>query len=75
MAEDYIRPPIVASEAPNRRAAIWRFRIYVIIAVALLVVGIVLIFTAVTGNSNDNGVVGGLIQAPHNYFFAGNVRA
>ena len=71
MAEDYVRPPIVAAEAPSRRAAIWRFRIYVIIAVAAFVVGFILIFLAITGSNNDNGGVVGTL-APTNHFFAGS---
>jgi len=58
MAETYIRPPIVASEAPSQRAAVWRFRAYLLIAAVLFVVGVFLIFKAITGNANDNPGVG-----------------
>jgi len=74
MADYYIRPPIVAREAPSRQAAIWRFRLYVVVAVAVFVVAMFLIFKAITGNANDNPGIGQTL-APAGYFFAGNVRA
>jgi hypothetical protein len=65
MAENYIRPPTVAREAPNQRAAVWRFRAYLLIAAALFIAGVIMIFIAITGNKNDNPELGGTLPAMH----------
>ena len=38
MAEDYVRPPLIAREAPNDAFARWRFRIVAFILLFLLAV-------------------------------------
>lgn len=55
MAEDYVRPPLVAFEPPSPRAARWRFRI-VLGLVFLVVLGglALLLFTVILSNSEGN---------------------
>jgi hypothetical protein len=38
MGEQYVRPPLVAREAPARWVAIWRFRATALALLALLVI-------------------------------------
>jgi hypothetical protein len=55
MAEDYIRPPLVASESPSPAAARWRFRLVVGVAFLLLLAGLaVLLFTVLLANNEGN---------------------
>jgi hypothetical protein len=55
MAEDYIRPPLVATEPPSPAAARWRFRITLgavfLVLIALLVL---LLFTVLLANNEGN---------------------
>jgi hypothetical protein len=74
MAEDYVRPPIVALEARSRRAAIWRFRAYLIIGLLLLGFGIFLIAKAIVGGGEGSPSIGNQGLAAAHYFF-GSVRA
>ena len=60
MAEDYVRPPIVAIEPPSRRAAAWRFRIVIFILVLALGAVVALIVHAILGGGEGGGTVGGL---------------
>ena len=55
MAEDYVRPPLVAFEPPSPRAARWRFRL-VVGAVFLVVLGglALLLFNVILANSEGN---------------------
>jgi len=55
VAEDYVRPPLVAFEPPSPRAARWRFRI-VLGLVFLVVLGglALLLFTVILSNSEGN---------------------
>ena len=55
MAEDYVRPPLVAFEPASPRAARWRFRI-VLGLVFLVVLGglALLLFTVILSNSEGN---------------------
>lgn len=62
MAEDYVRPPVVALEPPDPRAAIWRFRIALGAVLLLLVVIIVLATRAIVHNSDGTGTVGGAMR-------------
>jgi hypothetical protein len=58
MAEDYVRPPIVGLELPSQRAAIWRFRIFLGVMLAVLILIIVLIARAIVHNTDGTGTVG-----------------
>jgi len=55
LAEDYVRPPIVAFEPPSPRAARWRFRI-VVGLVFLVVLGALawLLFNVLLSNNEGN---------------------
>jgi len=61
MAEQYIRPPIVAREVPDQRVAVWRFRAYLILALLALGFGIFLVAKAIVGGGEGNPNVGGTL--------------
>lgn len=55
MAEDYVRPPLIAHEPPSPAAARWKFRVVVGLLFAVIVGGIaVLLFTVILGNNEGN---------------------
>jgi hypothetical protein len=55
--ERWVRPPVVAREAPPRWIAVWRFRLVALVVLALLVVIAVLAFRQFTGaNDQDPGI-------------------
>ena len=62
MAEDYVRPPIVAVPPPDHQLAMWRFRIVVGSLLLLLIVIIVLVARAIVHQSDGAGTVG--MRAP-----------
>jgi hypothetical protein len=64
VAEDYVRPPIVALPPPDHRMAMWRFRAVMGALLLLLVVIIVLIARAIVHSGDGSGTVGTLRQAP-----------
>lgn len=64
MAEDYVRPPILAVEPPSRRAAVWRFRIVTGLILLILAAGIVLAVRALTASNDNGGAVGGRFTGP-----------
>ena len=56
--ETWVRPPVVAAEAPSKKAALWRYRVVAIVLlvlVALLVGWLFLKFSNVTGGE-DPGI-------------------
>ena len=56
--ESWVRPPVVAAEAPSRRAAAWRYRVVsllLLVLVTLAVVWLFLRFSNVTGGE-DPGI-------------------
>lgn len=56
-AERYVRPPLLAREAPPAWLAVWRFRLVALVALALLVLVAVLLFRQLTGaTAQDPGV-------------------
>jgi hypothetical protein len=57
--ENYVRPPIVALEAPSARAGVWRYRITLAVLFAIIAVGIFLIAKAAIGTGEGNPDVGG----------------
>ena len=65
MAENYIRPPIVAREAPDQRVAVWRFRSYLIFVLLALGFGIFLVAKAIVGGGEGNPNVGGTLPVMH----------
>jgi hypothetical protein len=75
MAEDYVRPPVVALEPRSRRAAIWRFRVYLIIALLLLGFGIFLVAKAIVGGGEGSPSIGNQTLAALSYRFGGSVLA
>ena len=65
MRETWVRPPVVAAEAPSKRAAAWRYRVVSIVllmVVAALVGWLFLKFSDVTGGE-DPGI--GLSRPGH----------
>ena len=58
MAEDYVRPPILAVEPPSRRAAVWRFRLVLGLILLALAAGIVFAVRAITSSNDNGGAVG-----------------
>ena len=55
MAEDYVRPPLVAFEPPSPRAARWRFRIVVGLLFLVVLAGLAwLLFTVLLANNEGN---------------------
>lgn len=64
-AERWVRPPVVAREAPPAWIALWRFRLVAALVLGLLVLAAVLAFRHVTGaNAQDPGIdaLGVLLQ-------------
>lgn len=59
MAERYVRPPLIASEAPSTRLAVWRYRLVAILLLAGLVVAVVLLLIKVLGIGNEDPGFGG----------------
>ncbi len=59
MAENYVRPPIVALPAPSHRSGVWRYRITLFVLLAIIAGGIFLIARAVIGSGEGNPDVGG----------------
>jgi hypothetical protein len=53
MAEDYVRPPLVAFEPPSPRAARWRFRIVVGLCFLVVLGGLALLLFNVLLSSNE----------------------
>jgi len=64
VAEDYVRPPILAVEPPSRRAAVWRFRIVVGLILLVLAAGIALAVRALTSSNDNGGAVGARLTSP-----------
>jgi hypothetical protein len=61
--EEYVRPPLVAAEAPSRSAARWRFRVVgalLLLAVGLVMAWLVIRLSGVTGGENPG--IGGIAQ-------------
>jgi hypothetical protein len=57
VGERWVRPPVVAREAPPAWIAVWRFRLVALVVLALLVLAAVLVFRQVTGaNAQDPGI-------------------
>ena len=55
MAEDYVRPPLVAFEPASPQAARWRFRLVVGLVFLLVLGGLtVLLFTVLLANNEGN---------------------
>jgi hypothetical protein len=57
--ENYVRPPIVALEAPSPRAGVWRYRITLFVLLAIIAVGIFVFVKALVGGGEGNPDVGG----------------
>ena len=53
MAERYVRPPLQAGEPRSRRAAAWRFRLAFAVVVVAILVGLFLLYRALTGSPGE----------------------
>ena len=62
MAEDYVRPPLLAHEPRSPRPARWRFRVVFLIVLAGLVVGVVFLIRALVGGTGEGSP--GVLRAP-----------
>jgi hypothetical protein len=60
--ENYVRPPIVAQEAPNPRVGVWRYRITLFVLLAIIAVGIFLIVKSIVGSGEGNPDVSGTLR-------------
>lgn len=50
-------PPLVPREAPPAWLAVWRFRLFALLVLGLLVLGTVLLYRQLTGaNAQDPGI-------------------
>jgi hypothetical protein len=59
--ERYVRPPLIAREAPSQRLAVWRFRVLALMLLTVLVVALVMVLINLLGIGNeDPGFTGGL---------------
>lgn len=52
--EDYIRPPLVATEPASDRLVVWRFRLVLLLLLAAVVTGLVFAYFALTGTGETN---------------------
>lgn len=53
MAEDYVRPPLLADEPRSPRATTWRFRLVFALLLAAMVAGVVLLIRDLTTSSGE----------------------
>jgi len=53
MAEDYVRPPLLAREARSTRAAAVRFWVAFAILLAAVIVGVFLLYRLITGGGGE----------------------
>jgi hypothetical protein len=51
--EDYVRPPIVATERRSQRGAVWRFRLVFALVLAAMVVGLFFLYEALTAGPGE----------------------
>lgn len=65
MAEDYVRPPLLAREPPSQQRRRWRFRALLIVAVLAVIVAVVLVVRALVGSGEGNPGIGTGQAAPH----------
>lgn len=49
MQETYVRPPLFASEPPNRRIAAWRYRLVMLVLAIAMIAVVVLLFVKFSG--------------------------
>ena len=59
-SERYVRPPLLAREAPAAWIAVWRFRLVALALLAVLVLLAVLLFQRLTGATAQDPGVGAL---------------
>ncbi len=52
--EHYVRPPLVAREAPAAWRAVWPFRVVVLVLLALLTLGLVYAFSALNDTASQD---------------------
>lgn len=60
MNEQYVRPPLFAREAKPAWIAVWRFRVFALIVLALAVLAAVLLFRQFTGATAQDPGIGAL---------------
>lgn len=57
LTEDYVRPPVVAFEPPNRKSQIWRFRAVLILLLLAFAVVVFLVARAFVGGGEGSPTV------------------
>lgn len=60
MNEQYVRPPLYAREDKPAWVAVWRFRLFALIVLALAVLAAVLLFRQFTGATAQDPGIGAL---------------
>jgi hypothetical protein len=60
VSEQYVRPPLLAREAAPAWLAVWRFRLFALAVLALLVVVAVFVFRSLTGATAQDPGIGAL---------------
>lgn len=53
MADRYVRPPLLAREPAPKWRAVWRFRLYGLLVMALLLAGLFLAFQALSETTSQ----------------------
>ena len=71
MAEGYVRPPLVGSEPRSDRAAVWRFRVVLVVLFLALAFGAFLLVRWMTSQNNEGSPT---IAAPRPTVIAGATR-
>ena len=60
MAERWVRPPVVAREAPPAWIGVWRFRLVALLLLAVVVLVAVFVFRQLTGANAQDPDIGAL---------------
>ena len=60
--EQYIRPPVVATESASPAAALWRFRLVAALLLLLMTVVVVMLFLHFSGVTAEDPGLGGALN-------------
>ena len=60
--EQYVRPPLLATEAASAIVAVWRFRIIALLLLLGLTLGVVLLFLHFSGVTAEDPGLGGTMR-------------
>ena len=63
--EQYVRPPLMATEPPSPVAAVWRFRIIAAVLCLLVLVALTWLFLSLSGvTGGEDPGIGGALSPP-----------